>query len=106
MVRRMKRSDFSFELPPELIAQHPPPNRGDSRLMWCEQKPSFEITAFQRIVEAFRGDEVLVVNDTRVVPARFFGHKESGGRVEVFLLNAWTNIESKPCCVANASNQG
>ena len=86
MVRRMKRSDFSFELPPELIAQHPPPNRGDSRLMWCEQKPSFEITAFQRIVEAFRGDEVLVVNDTRVVPARFFGHKESGGRVEVFFV--------------------
>ena len=61
--------------------------------MWCEQKPSFEITAFQRIVEAFRGDEVLVVNDTRVVPARFFGHKESGGRVEV-LLNAWTDVIS------------
>lgn len=82
----MKRTDFSFDLPAELIAQQPASRRDGSRLMWLDATASYPITPFSRIVDAFEGGEVLVLNDTRVVPARFYGQKETGGRVEVFFV--------------------
>ncbi|MCB9543401.1 MAG: tRNA preQ1(34) S-adenosylmethionine ribosyltransferase-isomerase QueA [Myxococcales bacterium] len=81
----MLRSDFTFDLPDALIAQRPPAVRGESRLMTVPLDGPPAITPFAAIVDRFRGDEVLVLNDTRVVPARVLGHKASGGAVEVFV---------------------
>ena len=84
----MRVSDFDFPLPPEQVAQAPPAERGTSRLLILER-------ATGRITHAHIGDlpawlrtgDLLVVNDTRVYPARLLGRREpSGGRVEVFLL--------------------
>lgn len=83
----MLRSDFDFDLPDELIAQRPSERRGASRLMTVPLEGDPQIAPFdETIVEQFRGDEVLVLNDTRVVPARVFGHKASGGAVEVLVI--------------------
>lgn len=84
--RPMRLSDYDFELPPERIAQHPSAERGQSRLLQVPVEGPFQIGPFAEIVDAFRGDEVLVVNDTRVVPARIFGKKPTGGAVEVFFV--------------------
>jgi S-adenosylmethionine:tRNA ribosyltransferase-isomerase len=80
------RDDYRFELPPHLVAQTPPPVRGESRLLHLRPDGTLEDGAFARIVDAFRGDELLVVNDTRVVPARVLGHKSTGGAAEVFVV--------------------
>jgi S-adenosylmethionine:tRNA ribosyltransferase-isomerase len=84
----MKRQDFHFELPEELVAQRPAPMRSGSRLMSVPRNGEASIQPFERIIEAFSGDEVLVLNDTRVVPARVRGHKETGGAVEVFFVES------------------
>ena len=78
---------YDFELPPELIAQEPPPERGASRALYLTRgidgaRPG----EFGTILEAFRGDECLVVNNTRVIPARIRARRESGGAVEAFLI--------------------
>ena len=77
--------DFDFPLPPELIAQHPAPERTGSRLLHvCGQqlcRPPDSPTCR----DCSRAGDLLVFNDTRVIKARFFGHKESGGQVEVLL---------------------
>lgn len=82
----MKKSDFSYELPPELIAQAPLPERSASRLLVV---PPGEAPYADRHVrdlpEYLRAGDLLVFNDTRVIPARLFGHKDSGGRVEILL---------------------
>lgn len=82
----MLRSDFDFHLPDELIAQRPAETRAGSRLMTVPHDGPPAIAPFPTIVEQFRGDEVLVVNDTRVVPARLFGQKPTGGAVEVLVV--------------------
>lgn len=80
-------TDFDYPLPPELIAQEPLPDRAATRLMTVERATGVrgEIP-FREIVERFRPGDLLVINDTRVIPARLHGHKESGGAVEVFLV--------------------
>jgi S-adenosylmethionine:tRNA ribosyltransferase-isomerase len=82
----MKLSDFDFDLPPELIAQYPLPNRGDSRLL-CLDGPTGELLdrMFRDLPEFLRPGDLLVFNDTRVVRARLYGRKETGGRVEVLV---------------------
>jgi S-adenosylmethionine:tRNA ribosyltransferase-isomerase len=82
----MRVDDFKFELPPELIAQRPSPERGGSRLMQVPIDGPPTIAGFETLLDAFTGDEVLVLNDTRVVPARVFGHKPSGGQVELLIV--------------------
>jgi S-adenosylmethionine:tRNA ribosyltransferase-isomerase len=82
----MKRSDFRFDLPTELIAQRPLPERAASRLL-CLDGPSGRLRdlRFSDLAELLRSGDLLVFNDTRVMRARLFGRKQSGGRVEVLI---------------------
>ena len=82
----MRREDFNFELPDVLIAQRPADKREGSRLMVVGDRAPYAIGPFSAIVDAFRGDEILVLNDTKVVPARVFGQKSTGGRVEMLFV--------------------
>lgn len=76
--------DFDFPLPPELIAQHPAPERSGSRLLHiCGQQPVDR--KFADLPTLLRAGDLLVFNDTRVIKARFFGVKETGGQVEIML---------------------
>lgn len=82
----MRVDDFDYDLPPELIAQEPLGQRDATRLMTVDrERGDVGEAPFREIIRLFRPGDLLVVNDTRVIPARFFGVKESGGRVEVFL---------------------
>ncbi|HEY6837351.1 MAG TPA: S-adenosylmethionine:tRNA ribosyltransferase-isomerase, partial [Geobacteraceae bacterium] len=83
----MRLEHFDYYLPPELIAQEPVGDRSSSRLLTLERASgSIGETRFASIVELFEPGDLLVVNDTRVIPARLMGTKESGGKVEVFLV--------------------
>lgn len=83
----MKTSDFDYELPPELIAQTPLERRDASRLMTLD-KATGEIghRHFYELPSLLRPGDCLVLNDSRVLPARLIGHRESGGAAEVLLL--------------------
>ncbi|MFA7095219.1 MAG: tRNA preQ1(34) S-adenosylmethionine ribosyltransferase-isomerase QueA [Gammaproteobacteria bacterium] len=82
----MRRSDFSYELPDDLIAQYPLPERGASRLLCLEgQTGTIRDRYFSALPELLRPGDLLVFNDTRVIAARLLGVKESGGRVEVLV---------------------
>lgn len=90
----MKTADFHFDLPPELIAQRPPAKRRDSRLLVVSSDGSLSDRYFADIVEYLRADDLLVLNDTRVIPARLLGSKQSGGRVEVLVERIENNQEA------------
>jgi S-adenosylmethionine:tRNA ribosyltransferase-isomerase len=81
-------SEFDFELPDELIAQVPPVDRGDSRLLVLDRNTgAIEHAAFADLVRVLGPGDLLVVNDTRVFPARLLGHRvPSGGVVECLLV--------------------
>ena len=79
----MKTSDFDYHLPNELIANYPLDNRSSSRLLVYSN--SIEHKTFKDIVNYFENGDLLVVNNTSVIPARIFGKKESGGSIEVML---------------------
>jgi len=82
----MQRRDFHYELPAELIAQSPLPERGDSRLLVLDgASGALSDRAFAELSSLLVPGDLLVFNDTRVVPARVYGHKVSGGRVELLL---------------------
>ena len=82
----MKRSEFSYDLPPELIAQHPLPNRDDSRLLTLDGATgAVQHRRFTDLVDCVDPGDLLVFNDTRVIPARLYGRKSSGGRVEILV---------------------
>jgi S-adenosylmethionine:tRNA ribosyltransferase-isomerase len=85
----VKTSEFDYDLPPELIAQTPIEPRDASRLMVVRRGTGeIEHRLFHNIVEYLRPGDLLVLNQTRVLPARLFGHKaRTGGRVELLLLN-------------------
>lgn len=81
----MHLSDFHYELPQELIAQYPAEQRSDSRLLYM---PADEVLADKQIrdlPDLLRAGDLMVFNNTRVIPARLFGQKESGGKVEVLV---------------------
>lgn len=85
----MKRADFHYDLPKELIAQRPPASRGASRLLVLDGATgTLEDHEFGDLQRHLVAGDVLVLNDTRVLPARIFGHKPSGGRVEMLLDRA------------------
>lgn len=82
----MLKSDFHLDIPDNLIAQFPPAERGDSRLMVLDgASGGLDHTSFSALPELLRSGDRLVFNNTRVVPARIFGTKVSGGKVEILL---------------------
>ena len=82
----LNRSDFHFDLPQELIAQQPLDGRADSRLLNLPRSEGELVDRrFRDLPGLLREGDLLVFNNTRVIPARLFGHKETGGRVEVML---------------------
>ncbi len=86
MILRMRTADFDYELPPELIAQHPLPERAASRLLHLNGKTgALSQGRFADLPNYFRAGDLLVVNDTRVIKARLMGRKVSGGAVEVLI---------------------
>jgi S-adenosylmethionine:tRNA ribosyltransferase-isomerase len=81
----MRVSEFDYALPPELIAQHPAQRRSASRLLHLEADGKISDLAFEALPELVDERDTLVLNDTRVIKARLFGAKPSGGRVEIFV---------------------
>jgi len=82
----MQLSDFHYQLPESLIAQQPSARRGDSRLLHVPAgDDGFHDRQFRELSGLFRPGDLLVFNDTRVLPARMHGEKETGGRVEVLV---------------------
>lgn len=82
----MRISDFNYELPDELIAHYPPTHRCDSRLLSLDVTiESIADRQFRDLPSLLNCDDLLVLNDTRVIPARLFGNKETGGKVEILV---------------------
>jgi S-adenosylmethionine:tRNA ribosyltransferase-isomerase len=81
----MRKSDFRYELPTALIAQYPAPSRSQSRLLRAGDGGSEADMRFDDLPKLLRAGDLLVLNDTRVIPARLAGRKDSGGRIEVLL---------------------
>jgi S-adenosylmethionine:tRNA ribosyltransferase-isomerase len=101
--------EFDYELPAELIAQYPIERRDQSRLMVINRKnKTIEHRQFFEITDYFMPGDVLVLNDTKVIPARLIGRKQSGGKVEVFLLRPHENgsVDEKIWhCLINCSKK-
>ncbi|MFP4056188.1 MAG: tRNA preQ1(34) S-adenosylmethionine ribosyltransferase-isomerase QueA [Candidatus Brocadiia bacterium] len=90
----MRTADFDYELPRELIAQHPLPRRDESRLLVLDRAADrIEHRRFPHIAEYLGAGDLLVLNDTQVIPARLVGRRPTGGRVEALLVapegDAW-----------------
>ena len=84
----MNVADFDYNLPEELIAQVPIQKRDESRLMVLnKEKETIEHKTFKDIVNYLNEGDCLVINDTKVLPARLYGKKETGANVEFLLLN-------------------
>ncbi|HLV64113.1 tRNA preQ1(34) S-adenosylmethionine ribosyltransferase-isomerase QueA, partial [Galbibacter sp.] len=84
----MKLSNFNFELPKELLAEYPSEDRDEARLMVLHRKDQkIEHKLFKDVIDYFDEGDVMVLNNTKVFPARLYGNKEkTGARIEVFLL--------------------
>jgi len=111
----MKVSDFSFQLPNELIARYPMADRSASRLLSLDgQTGLLKHLHFTDIVDLIDKDDLLIFNDTRVIPARLFGEKETGGKIEVlvervldeksFLAHLRSSKSPKPGCKLRLEN--
>lgn len=82
----MNTKDFDFELPDALIAQHPLPNRTDSRLLhYSREERTIHHTHFKSLVQLLNPGDLLVMNNTEVIPARLYGKKITGGQVELLI---------------------
>jgi len=82
----MKKQDFYFNLPNELIAQYPLKNRSDSKLLTYSRKTKkYEHSQFRNITDYLNPGDLLVMNDSKVIPARLYGQKDSGGKVELLV---------------------
>ncbi len=84
----MKLSNFNFDLPEELLAEHPAEHRDESRLMVLDRaNQTIEHKLFKDVIDYFDEGDVMIMNNTKVFPARLYGNKEkTGARIEVFLL--------------------
>ena len=111
----MKVSDFSFQLPESLIARYPKSERSGSRLLSLNgQTGAIEHLQFPDIIDLINEDDLLIFNDTRVIPARLFGEKETGGKIEVlvervldeasFLAHVRSSKSPKPGCKLRLEN--
>lgn len=98
-------ADFDYELPPDRVAQQPTAQRERSRLMVLDPSGRIDHRRFEDLVELLRPGDLLVLNDTRVLPARLIGRKASGGRVELLLVE-WLEGEVEAqtwSCLVRAS---
>jgi len=94
----MKTREFNYQLPPQLIAQKPCDVRSESRLLhYTRQQKRIDHLHFVDIIDLIREGDLLVFNNTRVIPARMHGHKESGGKVEVLV----ERLINENTCVAH-----
>ena len=92
----MKKSDFHYDLPPELIAQAPLQERSASRMLVVPPGEEAFVDAHVRdLVDWLHPGDLLVFNDTRVIPARLFGQKDTGGRVEILIERLLANNEAR-----------
>lgn len=92
----LKKSDFHYELPPELIAQAPLPERSASRLLVVPPDGAFEDRRVRDLPALLQPGDLLVLNDTRVIPARLFGEKAgTGGRVEILIERLLAGNEAR-----------
>lgn len=97
-------SDFDFELPPELIAQTPTEVRTASRMMMLNRADeSVRLGRFSDLATELKSGDLLVLNDTQVIPARLIGKKETGGRIEVFLVRRLAYCEETWVCLTKSS---
>jgi S-adenosylmethionine:tRNA ribosyltransferase-isomerase len=91
----VRRQDFAYSLPAELIAQHPLAERSGSRLLLLDgASGALSDHMMRELPQLLQPHDLLVLNDTRVVPARLLGSKPSGGRVEIFLERALAGTEA------------
>lgn len=98
--------DFDYDLPPELIARYPAPERDASRLMLLNRSAhTVYEDQFKNISAHLEPGDLLVMNDTRVMPARLFGTKDSGGKVEIFLVRRDPGISERWSCLLRASKK-
>ncbi len=100
----MKTSDFDYNLPPELIAQQPLPERTMSKMM-VVQRESGELShkSITDLVDYLNPNNLLVVNDTRVIPARLFGKRaDTGGKIELLLLEEKADEENVWHCLCKS----
>jgi S-adenosylmethionine:tRNA ribosyltransferase-isomerase len=88
----MKLSDFDFDLPKSLIAQHPSEKRTKSKLLIDGAK--ITNATFAELGQFLRPNDLLVLNDTKVIPARLFGQKESGGKIEILIERLLSDTEA------------
>lgn len=80
MKNQWKTSDFDYNLPVELIAQRPLADRSGSRLLYIDRsRRTVSHRQFNGFVEQVKPNDLVVLNDTKVIPARLFGHKQTGG---------------------------
>lgn len=94
----MKTNDFQYNLPEQLIAQQPNEIRSESRLLhYSRDKHSINHNKFNDIVGLINVEDILVFNNTRVIPARIFGQKETGGKVEILI----ERVTSATTCLAH-----
>jgi S-adenosylmethionine:tRNA ribosyltransferase-isomerase len=95
---KLKLADFNYSLPPELIAQKPVSERANAKLMVLHDKGEIEHRKFWQIVDYLQSGDVLVLNNTKVMPVRLCGRKSTGGKIEVLILppEASTGIDAQP----------
>jgi S-adenosylmethionine:tRNA ribosyltransferase-isomerase len=90
----MRIEEFDYTLPSSLIAQYPSSQRGESRLMVLHRSQGMiEHRDFRDILDYFHPGDLLVLNNTRVLPARLIGKKETGGKCEVLLIPSWNGTK-------------
>ena len=95
--RSFTLSDFDFTLPEDLIAQHPAPERSGSRLLdGTGAKPVDRI--FRELPSLLRAGDLVVFNDTKVIKARLFGAKPTGGKLELLVERVLGGTRSQPTC--------
>ncbi len=98
-----KLDDYDFELPEELIAQKPVENREQSKLMVLYRRSGYlEHVYFKDVLRFLKKDDLLVVNDTQVVPARLLAKKPTGGKVEILLLDPYVKSSVHECLIRSS----